>query len=200
MILPPQIAIASSNKGKIQEINEMFRGLDIQFFNQLDLGVSEAEEPHDTFIENALAKARHVSKNSGLPALADDSGICVYALQGQPGVRSARFCGNGATDTQNIKRLVDLMEHQVDRRAYYYCALVLVRQHKDPAPISTDGRWFGELLREPRGDGGFGYDPLFTDSNLDLTGAEMSLSQKNKLSHRGEAVRKMRLLLESGVF
>lgn len=200
MTLPPKVAIASSNTGKIQEINEMFHGLNIQFLSQIDLGIREGEEPHDTFMENALSKARHASRNSGLPALADDSGICVYALSGQPGVRSARFAGHGASDKQNINHLMDLMKQQVDCRAYYYCVLVLVRQHNDSAPLFTDGRWCGELLREPRGEGGFGYDPVFFDPNVCLTGAEMSFDQKNKLSHRGKAVRKMRLLLESGVF
>ncbi len=200
MTLPPKVAIASSNAGKIQEVNEMFHGLNIQFLSQTDLDVREGEEPHGTFMENALSKARHVSKSSGLPALADDSGICVYALDGQPGTRSARFSGHGASDKQNINHLIALMKHQVDCRAYYYCALVLVRQHNDSAPLFTDGRWHGELLREPRGEGGFGYDPVFLDPNVCLTGAEMSLGQKNKVSHRGEAARKMRLLLESGVF
>ena len=200
MILPPKIAIASGNRGKIKEINELFHGFGTQFLSQLDLGIGEAEEPHDTFIENALSKARHVSKNSGLPALADDSGICVYALNGQPGVRSARFAGSGASDCQNSQHLVGLMSHQTDRRAYFYCALILVRHHNDSAPLVTDGRWFGELLREPRGDKGFGYDPVFLDPNIQLTGAEMSVIQKNEFSHRGKAVRKMKRLLESGAF
>ena len=200
MMLPPKIAIASGNKGKINEINNLFRGLNIQLLSQLDLDISEAEEPHYTFMENALSKARHVSKNSGLPALADDSGICVYALNGQPGVRSARFAGNGATDTQNSQHLVDLMRHQTDRRAYFYCVLILVRHHNDPAPLVTDGRWYGELAREFRGDEGFGSDPVFLDPKMQLTGSEMTTNQKNELSHRGEAVRKMKLLLESGAF
>lgn len=200
MMLPPKIAIASGNRGKIEEINELFHGLGIQFLSQLDLGIGEAEEPHDTFIENALSKARHVSQNSGLPALADDSGICVHALNGQPGVRSARFAGSGASDCQNSQHLVGLMSHQTDRRAYFYCALILVRHHNDSAPLVTDGRWFGELLREPRGDKGFGYDPVFLDPNIQLTGAEMSVIQKNELSHRGKAVRTMKRLLESGAF
>ena len=200
MILPPKIAIASGNRGKIKEINELFHGFGTQFLSQLDLGIGEAEEPHDTFIENALSKARHVSKNSGLPALADDSGICVYALNGQPGVRSARFAGSGASDCQNSQHLVGLMSHQTDRRAYFYCAWILVRHHNDSAPLVTDGRWFGELLREPRGDKGFGYDPVFLDPNIQLTGAEMSVIQKNEFSHRGKAVRKMKRLLESGAF
>ena len=200
MMLPPKIAIASGNKGKINEINNLFRGLSIQLLSQLDLDISEAEEPHNTFMENALSKARHVSKNSGLPALADDSGICVYALNGQPGVRSARFAGNGATDTQNSQHLVDLMRHQTDRRAYFYCVLILVRHDNDPAPLVTDGRWYGELAREFRGDEGFGYDPVFLDPKMQLTGSEMTTNQKNELSHRGEAVRKMKLLLESGAF
>jgi XTP/dITP diphosphohydrolase len=200
MMLPPKIAIASGNAGKIREISLMFHGLDIEFVSQQKLGLSEAEEPYDTFLENALTKARHVSKNSGLPALADDSGICVSALDGRPGVRSARFAGEDAIDVQNNNHLIELMRSAIDRRAHYYCALVLVRHYNDPAPLIADGRWFGEVLHEPRGQGGFGYDPLFLDLSLQLTGAEMSLVQKNEISHRGAAVRSMRLLLESGAY
>ncbi|MDA0237186.1 MAG: RdgB/HAM1 family non-canonical purine NTP pyrophosphatase [Proteobacteria bacterium] len=200
MMLPSKIAIASGNLGKIREINLMFHGLDIEFVSQNDLGVSEVDEPYDTFLENALTKARHVSKDSGLPVLADDSGICVFALDGRPGVNSARFAGANAIDAQNNHHLIELMRNVVNRRAYYYCALVLVRHYNDPAPLVTDGRWFGELLDEPRGEGGFGYDPLFLDLNLDLTGAEMSLAQKNVVSHRGAAVHSMRRLLESGAY
>ena len=200
MMLPPKVAIASGNAGKIREINLMFQGLGMEFVSQGDLGVSEADEPYDTFLENALTKARHVSKYSKLPVLADDSGICVLALDGRPGVKSARFAGEGAIDAQNNNHLIELMRNAVDRRAYYYCALVLVRHFNDPAPLVTDGRWFGELLHEPRGQEGFGYDPLFLDLDFDLTGAEMSLVQKNGVSHRGAAVRSMKALLESGLY
>ena len=200
MMLPPKVAIASGNAGKIREINLMFQGLGMEFVSQGGLGVSEADEPYDTFLENALTKARHVSKYSKLPVLADDSGICVLALDGRPGVKSARFAGEGAIDAQNNNHLIELMRNAVDRRAYYYCALVLVRHFNDPAPLVTDGRWFGELLHEPRGQEGFGYDPLFSDFDFDLTGAEMSLVQKNGVSHRGAAVRSMKALLESGLY
>jgi XTP/dITP diphosphohydrolase len=199
MMLPPKIAIASGNAGKIREISLMFHGLDIEFVSQQKLGLGEAEEPYDTFLENALTKARHVSKNSGLPALADDSGICVSALDGRPGVRSARFAGEDALDVQNNNHLIELMRSAIDRRAHYYCALVLVRHYNDPAPLIADGRWFGEVLHEPRGQGGFGYDPLFLDLSLQLTGAEMSLVQKNEISHRGAAVRSMRLVRVRGI-
>jgi XTP/dITP diphosphohydrolase len=200
MICPKKIAIASGNAGKIQEIKLIFQGLGIDFLSQKELGVRQSDEPYDTFLENALSKARHVSKQTGLPAMADDSGICASALDGRPGVKSARFYGQNPTDKQNNDHLIELMAGRADRRVYYYCALVMVRKYDDPVPLISDGRWFGELLRAPRGDGGFGYDPLFLDSDLQLSGAEMSLEQKNKLSHRGSAVRKMRNFFESGAY
>ena len=200
MIFPKKIAIASGNAGKIQEIKLIFQGLGIDFLSQKELGVRQSDEPYDTFLENALSKARHVSKQTGLPAMADDSGICASALDGRPGVKSARFYGQNSTDKQNNDHLIELMAGRADRRVYYYCALVMVRKYDDPVPLISDGRLFGELLRAPRGDGGFGYDPLFLDCDLQLSGAEMSLEQKNKLSHRGAAVRKMRSCFESGAY
>ncbi len=200
MIFPKKIAIASGNAGKILEIKLIFQGLGIHFSSQKELGVKESDEPYDTFLENALSKARHVSKQTGLPTMADDSGICASALDGRPGVKSARFAGSNSTDEQNNDYLIELMSGCTDRRVYYYCALVMVRRYDDPAPLIADGRWFGELLRAPRGEGGFGYDPLFFDRDLQLTGAEMSLRQKNKLSHRGIAARKMKLFFDSDTY
>ena len=200
MIFPKKIAIASGNAGKMQEIKLIFQGLGIHFLSQKELGVKESDEPYGTFLENALSKARHVSKQTGLPAMADDSGICASALDGRPGVKSARFYGQNSTDKQNNDHLIELMSGYTDRRVYYYCAIVMVRKYDDPAPLISDGRWLGELLRAPRGEGGFGYDPLFLDCELQLSGAEMSLEQKNKLSHRGSAVRKMRNFFETGAY
>jgi XTP/dITP diphosphohydrolase len=150
--------------------------------------VPEAEEPHGTFIENALAKARHASMHAGLPALADDSGICVDALDGAPGVRSARFAGEPQSDERNNQHLLELLTHTESRRARYYCVMVLVRHAQDPQPLIAEGEWHGEILRAPRGRGGFGYDPLFLDPLLGKTGAELPLEEKNRISHRGKAL------------
>jgi XTP/dITP diphosphohydrolase len=150
--------------------------------------VPDAEEPHDTFIENALAKARHASARAGLPALADDSGICVDALNGAPGVHSARFAGEPRSDERNNRHLLDLLERATDRRAHYYCVIVLMRHPQDPQPLIAEGEWQGEVLRAPRGSGGFGYDPLFLDPLLGQTGAEFAPEHKNRISHRAKAL------------
>jgi XTP/dITP diphosphohydrolase len=150
--------------------------------------VPEAEEPHGTFIENALAKARHAATLAGLPALADDSGVCVDALGGAPGVQSARFAGDPRSDERNNQRLLALLEREENRRAHYYCVIVLVRHAHDPQPLIAEGEWHGEILRAPRGSGGFGYDPLFLDPLLGRTGAELPMDEKNRISHRGKAL------------
>jgi XTP/dITP diphosphohydrolase len=156
---------------------------------QAELGITDADEPHVTFVENALAKARHASAHSGLPALADDSGVCVDALGGAPGVHSARFAGEPKSDERNNAALVAAVRGVADRRAHYACVLVLVRNAGDPEPIIAEGRWDGRIVDAPRGSGGFGYDPHFEDAETGLTGAELPLVQKNALSHRGQAMR-----------
>ena len=194
-----RVVLASGNPGKIREITRLLTPLGLEVVPQDALGVPPAEEPYPTFVENALAKARHAATATGLPALADDSGICVAALGGAPGVRSARYAGTVASDADNNARLMEQMSAVSDRRAHYYCVIVLVRSADDPQPIIAEGEWHGEILQAPRGTGGFGYDPLFLDRQAGLTGAEMATSRKNRISHRGKAMRKlMRALAQPG--
>jgi len=184
-----QLVIASNNPGKLREFQRMLAPLGIEVLTQAQLGISEAEEPHCTFVENALAKARHVSRESRLPALADDSGICVEALGGAPGVISARYAGdNPKSDQKNNEKLLREMEGVVDRRAHYYCVLVLVRHADDPQPLIAEGEWHGEIFREERGDGGFGYDPMFWLPQLGKTAAELTHDEKVQISHRAKAL------------
>jgi XTP/dITP diphosphohydrolase len=183
-----QLVLASGNPGKIREIRAILAPLEFEVTPQSHYGVPDAEEPHGTFIENALSKARHASTLAGLPALADDSGICVDALNGRPGVHSARFAGEPRSDERNNRHLLDLLARTDDRRAHYYCVIVLVRDPRDPQPLIAEGEWHGEVLRAPRGTGGFGYDPLFLDPLLGQTGAELALEEKNRISHRGKAL------------
>lgn len=175
----------------------MLQPLAIEVLPQSHFGVPEADEPHDTFVENALAKARHAARMTGLPALADDSGICVEALAGAPGVMSARFAGEPRSDDRNNARLLECLDHASDRRAHYYCVMVLVRRGDDPQPLIGEGEWHGEILRRPRGHGGFGYDPLFLDPRLGKTGAELSAARKNRISHRGKALRRLLRILQA---
>jgi len=183
-----KLVIASNNPGKLREIGEIFAPLDVEIIPQSVLAVPEAEEPHATFIENALAKARHAARLTGMPALADDSGICVDALGGAPGVVSAHFAGEPRSDVRNNYKLLEMLEAENDRRAHYYCVMLLMRHGDDPQPLVAEGEWHGEILREPRGSGGFGYDPLFLDPALGKTGAELTPEQKNRVSHRGKAL------------
>jgi XTP/dITP diphosphohydrolase len=183
-----QLVLASSNHGKIREIRAILAPLDIEVIPQSDCGVPEADEPHATFVENALAKARHASLHTGLPALADDSGICVDALNGAPGVHSSRFAGEPRSDERNNRHLLELLAHTGDRSAHYYCVIALVRHPRNPQPIIAEGEWHGEVLRAPRGSGGFGYDPLFLDPLLGRTGAELPIEEKNRVSHRAKAL------------
>jgi XTP/dITP diphosphohydrolase len=183
------LVLASNNAGKLKEFAQLLAPLGFELKPQGEFNVPEAEEPHPTFVENALAKARHASRLTGLPALADDSGICALALQGAPGVRSARYAGEPKSDQRNNEKLVaDLAEH-ADKRAYYYCVLVFVRHADDPQPVIAEGRWDGEVIDAPRGVGGFGYDPYFLLPEQGKTAAEMSAEDKNRLSHRGQAMR-----------
>ncbi|MDP2247390.1 MAG: RdgB/HAM1 family non-canonical purine NTP pyrophosphatase, partial [Nitrosomonadales bacterium] len=161
-----------------------------------DFNIPEADEPYLTFVENALAKARHASLHSNLPALADDSGICVDALQGAPGIYSARFAGEPKSDARNNQKLLEALEGMEDRHAHYYCVIVLVRNPEDPQPLIAQGIWQGQILTSPRGDGGFGYDPLFLDDKTGKTGAELPMDIKNRISHRGHALRDMMHLIE----
>jgi XTP/dITP diphosphohydrolase len=190
-----QLVIASNNLGKLTEIGAILAPLDIEILAQSTLGVTEADEPHGTFVENALAKARHASRNTGLPALADDSGICVDALKGAPGVHSARFAealvkgdSRKNQDARNNQKLLDLLTDATDRKAHYVCVIVLMRHADDPQPMIFESEWHGEIVREPRGRGGFGYDPLFLVPKLHKTGAELNPEEKNRISHRGQAL------------
>lgn len=188
-----RLVLASGNAGKLREFRRLLTPLAIDVIAQSDLGVAEAPEPHGTFVENALAKARHASLHARLPALADDSGVCVAALDGAPGVQSARFAGEPRSDARNNEKLIAALEGVADRRAHYYCVLVLLRHAEDPEPLIAEGAWHGTIVDTPRGAGGFGYDPHFVDVATGFTGAELPLEQKNAISHRGQA---MRALLE----
>jgi XTP/dITP diphosphohydrolase len=203
-----KLVLASSNPGKLREFEALLSPLGIEIVPQATLRVADAEEPHGTFVENALAKARHASRRSGLPALADDSGICVSALDGKPGVHSARFAGvappgetpgREAQDARNNDKLVGLLAGKDDRRAHYYCVVVLVRHAEDPEPIIAEGSWLGEIVAQPRGAMGFGYDPHFFLRDLGKTAAELEQDQKNLVSHRGKAMRRLLAKLKEGV-
>jgi XTP/dITP diphosphohydrolase len=183
------LVLASNNAGKLAEFAQLLAPLGFAIKSQRELDIPEAEEPFGTFVENALAKARHASHLSGLPALADDSGICVPALGGAPGVQSARYAGEPRSDAANNAKLVHDIAAYDDKSAYYYCVLVMVRHAEDPQPIIADGVWHGQLIEQPRGQGGFGYDPYFFLPSLDKTAAELSAEEKNRLSHRGQALR-----------
>ncbi len=182
------LVLASNNRGKLAEFSQLLAPLGFELRTQGELGIVEAEEPHATFVENALAKARHAARASGLPALADDSGICVPALGGAPGVLSARFAGEPKSDAANNRKLVDSLASQADKSAYYYCVLVYLRHADDPQPVIAEGRWNGQIIAEPRGNGGFGYDPHFLLPELGKTAAELSAEDKNRQSHRGQAL------------
>ena len=183
-----KLIIASNNPGKLREIGEILAALGIEFMPQSALGVPEADEPHATFIENALAKARHATVLTGFPALAEDSGLSVDALGGAPGVHSARYAGEPRSDARNNAKLLEALGDRDDRKAHYYCAVVVMRHPADPQPLIAQGVWRGEILRAPRGNGGFGYDPLFFDAVIGETGAELATVRKNLISHRGKAL------------
>jgi XTP/dITP diphosphohydrolase len=191
-----RLVLASGNPGKLREFRRLLAPLGIDVIAQGELGIAEANEPHASFVENALAKARHASRLARLPALADDSGLCVAALGGAPGVQSARYAGEPKSDRRNNEKLIADLAGIDDRRAHYYCMLVLMRHEADPEPILADGRWDGTIIDAPRGEGGFGYDPHFLDRATGLTGAELPLAQKNELSHRGRAIRALLARLE----
>ena len=191
-----KLVIASGNKGKLREIQHLLSPLNIEIIPQSVLNVPECEEPYFTFLENALAKARHASKYTRLPALADDSGLCVDALQGSPGVLSARYAGEPKSDERNNQKLLEVLGTEENRHAHFYCVMVLVRHELDPEPLIAEGRWAGEILTEYRGNDGFGYDPLFLDAKTGKTVAELPLDIKSRISHRGHAMTKLLLQLE----
>ena len=186
-----KLVLASNNPGKLREFQAILAPLGWEVIPQSQLGVSEAEEPHCTFVENALAKARHASASTGLPALADDSGICIDALQGAPGVHSARFAGEPKSDARNNALMIEKLAGQSNHKAHYVCVLVLVHSADDPQPIIAEGEWHGEIIDIPRGAGGFGYDPYFFLPEMELTAAELDAARKNTLSHRGAACRRL---------
>jgi len=195
-----RLVLASGNAGKLREFRRLLAPLGIEVVAQAELGIAEADEPHATFVENALAKARHASAQAKLPALADDSGICVRALDGAPGVQSARYAGEPKSDARNNAKLIAALDGVADRSAHYACVLTLLRHEHDPEPIIAEGTWQGTIVAVPRGAGGFGYDPHFLDATTGLTAAELPLERKNELSHRGKAMRALiaRLMTESG--
>ena len=186
-----KLVLASGNAGKLKELSSLLAPLGIEVLPQSAFNVSEAEEPHPSFVENAIAKARHAARATGLPALADDSGLCVDVLGGAPGVLSARFAGEPKSDARNNALLLERLAGEPNRHARFYCALALVRHADDPQPIIACGEWHGEILETPRGQGGFGYDPLFFVRDLDQTAAEIDHELKNVLSHRGKAMRQL---------
>jgi XTP/dITP diphosphohydrolase len=193
-----RLLVASGNPGKLKEIAALLAPRGIELVPQATLGIAEAEEPHETFLENALAKARHASTAAGLPALADDSGLCVEALGGAPGVHSAYYAGREGSreerDARNNARL--LAELGAERSAYYCCVMVLVRHAADPRPLVAEGIWRGEIARAKKGTNGFGYDPLFYLPPLRMTAAELEPHVKNRISHRALALQRLLALLE----
>ncbi|QWD80785.1 RdgB/HAM1 family non-canonical purine NTP pyrophosphatase [Polynucleobacter sp. MWH-S4W17] len=192
-----KLVLASNNTGKVKEFEALLAPLNFQVIPQGELGIPSAEEPHFTFVENALAKARHASAASGLPALADDSGICAHALNGQPGVLSARFAGEQGDDAANNRKLIQDLKDQADRGAHYVCALVFVNSANDPEPIIVQARWYGQIIDHASGNNGFGYDPHFFLPEQQCTAAELEPEKKNLISHRGQALRELIAQLKS---
>jgi XTP/dITP diphosphohydrolase len=186
-----KLVLASGNAGKLREFGQLLAPFDFEVLPQSAFNVPEAEEPHVTFVENALAKARHASRLTDLPALADDSGLCVSALGGAPGVYSARFAGEPKSDQRNNEKLVADLQGKADRRAHYVAVLVFVHHADDPQPIIAEGEWHGEIVDSPRGEGGFGYDPYFLVPELGKTVAELPQEEKNRRSHRGQALARL---------
>jgi len=186
-----QLVLASGNKGKLKELKHLLEPLHTRVHSQKDFSVKPVAETGLTFVENALLKARAAARATKLPALGDDSGLVVPALKGQPGIYSARFAGEDASDQENNELLLEKLSDvpREKRKANFYCCLVLLQHHRDPAPIVVSGLWYGEILEAPRGKGGFGYDPLFFDPKLERTAAELTIDEKSEVSHRGVALR-----------
>lgn len=193
-----RLVVASNNPGKLREIAALLGPTGVELIPQSALGIAEADEPHDTFLENALAKARHAAAAAGLPALADDSGLCVDALDGAPGVHSAYYAGrSGGREERDARNNEKLLASLGDARsAYYCCVMVLLRHAADPRPLVAEGLWKGEIARLPRGTNGFGYDPLFHLPALGKTAAELDAAVKNRMSHRAAALRRLASLID----
>ena len=194
-----KLVLASSNPGKLRELEALLAPLGMEIVPQSSLRVAEADEPHGTFVENALAKARNASRRTKLPALADDSGICVPVLGGEPGVHSARFAGEPRSDARNNEKLVETLADKDNWRAHYCCVIVLMRHPDDPEPVIAEGSWAGEIVAEPHGANGFGYDPHFFLRDLGKTAAELDPGEKNLVSHRGKALRRLLAKLKEDV-
>lgn len=192
-----KLVLASGNAGKLVEIREVLADLAIELVGQGELGVGDAAETGATFIENAILKARHAARITGLPALGDDSGICVDALNGAPGLLSARYSGEHGNSAANIAKLLAAMKDvpKAARNAHFFCGIALLRHADDPAPLIAEGRWHGRILEAPRGNSGFGYDPIFFDPARNAGAAELDPSEKNRISHRGQALARLRELL-----
>lgn len=195
MGLPPRIVLASGNDKKLRELTVLLGDLGVEIVPQASLGVADADETGTTFVANALIKARHAAAATALPALADDSGISVDALDGRPGVHSARYAGPGADDAANNAKLLAELAGARDRAAHYHCVIAFVRDAGDEAPLLCEGRWDGEILEAPRGVGGFGYDPLFLVPSHGVTAAELDPAEKNRISHRGQALARLKAAL-----
>ena len=194
-----KLVLASGNHGKLAEMGAILAGLGVELVAQGDLGIEDIEETGTTFIENALLKARHAARVSGLPALGDDSGLCVDALGGAPGLYSARYAGAHGNANANIAKLLDALRDVPDERrsAHFHCTIVLLRSPDDPAPLIAEGRWHGRILHAPRGANGFGYDPVFFDDALDAGAAELDAATKNRVSHRAQALARLRDLVRA---
>ncbi|GLQ30553.1 RdgB/HAM1 family non-canonical purine NTP pyrophosphatase [Litoribrevibacter albus] len=191
-----KIVLASNNQRKIKELSRILAELDIEVLPMSHFDIESPEETGTTFVENAILKARYVAEKTGLPALADDSGLSVDALNGAPGVYSARYAGENATDEDNNQKLLDAMvQHPEERAAHFHCVLAFFRHAEDPTPIICDGVWHGEILQEPLGDNGFGYDPLFWAPETQTSSAQLTPEQKNTLSHRAKALAEFKLKL-----
>ncbi|HXD37925.1 MAG TPA: RdgB/HAM1 family non-canonical purine NTP pyrophosphatase [Rhodanobacter sp.] len=192
-----RIVLASSNPGKLREFDALFADSGCEVIAQASLGIDDVEETGLTFVENALLKARHAAQVSGLPALADDSGLCVEALKGAPGLYSARYAGGHGDSAANNAKLLQTLDGMPPdrRRAFFMCALVLLSHAADPTPLIVEGRWHGRVLEAPRGPGGFGYDPLFLPDGQTQSAAELDPALKNRLSHRGQAMAKLQARL-----
>jgi len=192
-----KLVLASNNPGKVKEFQALLAPLNLLVIPQGELGIPSAEEPHHTFVENALAKARHASAASGLPALADDSGICAHALEGLPGILSARYAGEQCDESANNLKLIKALQGKTDRGAHYVCALVFINHPNDPEPLIVQTRWYGQIVEQASGNNGFGYDPHFFLSEQQCTAAQLEPAQKNLISHRGQALREFITQLKS---
>ncbi|HZP67335.1 MAG TPA: RdgB/HAM1 family non-canonical purine NTP pyrophosphatase [Rudaea sp.] len=191
-----KLVLASGNAGKLAELRELFAGSGIELVAQGELGIADADETARTFVENALLKARHAARSTGLPALGDDSGLCIDALGGAPGLYSARYAGEHGNAAANIAKLLDVMRGIGERGAHFYCSVALLRHADDPAPLIAEGRWHGRILDAPRGTRGFGYDPVFFDPEHGMSAAELDPALKNRISHRGRALAQLGTLLK----